>query len=84
MTDNNNILPLSVKPKQRTDLYRKVHIYISYSPPDKEWQWSFTTSQTITYSGTGESFDDAVEAAHSKVDIVKGPQPSQPPLPELV
>ncbi len=83
VVDNNNILPLNVKPKQRTDLYRKVHIYISYSPPDKQWAWHFTISQTITYDGTGESFDDAVEAARKKVDMVKGPQPPHSPLPEL-
>jgi len=70
----NNIHPITVAPKQRTESYRKHSITLTYITETKEWQWETEHSHTVRFRGRGRTMTLALNEAKRTIDKVEMPK----------
>ena len=67
-----NVHQLKVSPKLTRHKYKRYDITVTYIPKDKEFNWSFKETRTMTFGGRETTADAALKAAKDQVDYIEG------------
>jgi len=63
-----NIVPITARPKQVNENYRKHHITITYDVKSTKWHWTVTHTMTHTFEGKAKTLNKARIDAQRRVD----------------
>lgn len=62
------VVQLHIPPKTETFTHKRVPITLSYIPSTREWSYSFSYTQTLTFSGVCASLAEAKARATALVN----------------